>query len=118
LDDTQLKSELAEQVLSQKTQAKVGVETDDDDEFFVNVGNLEVEEHDLMDYDPLEEEKVEKKEAKKRKRPDATNTSVKSSKSTTTTKPKMDSPNTSVASKTKSMPKSALKKIYRNTSHS
>lgn len=107
LDDTQLKSELAEQVLSQKTQAKVAVGNDtDDDEFFVNVGNLEVEEHDLMDYDPLEEDRAEKKEAKKRKRSDATKTSVKSSKSITK-KPKTDSPNRSVASKTKSTPKSA-----------
>lgn len=108
LDDTQLKSELAEQVLSQITHAKVGTEEndDDDDEFFVNVGNLEVEEDGLMDYDPLEEEKVEKKEAKKRKRPDSTkSSSVKSSKSTTK-KPKTETPNKSVASKKKSTPKS------------
>jgi len=67
LDDSLLKRDVAEQVLSHSTQTKVGVENDDDDDFFVNVGNLEVEDNELMDYDPAEEEKAAKK-VKKRKR--------------------------------------------------
>jgi len=67
LDDSLLKRDVAEQVLSHSTQTKVGVENDDEDDFFVNVGNLEVEENELMNYDPLEDEKAAKK-AKKRKR--------------------------------------------------
>jgi hypothetical protein len=100
-------------VLSQKTHTKVGVENEDDDEFFVNVGNLEVEEHELMDYDPLQEEKEEKQQAKKRKRStDASKSSAKSTTGKTTAKkPKKtdSSSNKSVISNKKASPKSASK---------
>ena len=74
LDDSLLKRDVAEQVLSHSTQTKVGVENDDDDEFFVNVGNLEVEDNDLMNYDPLEDDEKAAKKVKKRKRSDAGST--------------------------------------------
>ena len=82
LDDTQLKRDVAEQFLSHTTQTKLELENHDDD-FFVNVGDLEVEDHDLMDYDPLDDDDDNskkgangaggdgsgKKDKKKRKRP-------------------------------------------------
>jgi hypothetical protein len=103
LDDTQLKSELAEQMLSQKTHTKVGVENEDDDEFFVNVGNLEVEEHELMDYDPLQEETEEKQQVKKRKRPaDASKSSANNSTSSKTTAKKPKKTDSSSSSPDKS----------------
>ena len=67
LDDSLLKRDVAEQVLAQTTHTKLEVQNEDDD-FFVNVGALEVEDHDLMDYDPLDDEKA-KGSNKKRKRP-------------------------------------------------
>ena len=63
LDDSLLKRDVAEQVLSQATHTKLELEHDDN-AFFVNVGALEVEDNELMDYDPLEEE-----EAKSNKKP-------------------------------------------------
>lgn len=60
LDDTLLQRDVAEQVISQATHTKLELEEEDAD-FFVNVGNLEVEDHDLMDYDPDQEEKLSKK---------------------------------------------------------
>jgi len=66
LDDSLLKRDVAEQVLSQATQTKLGLEQADDD-FFVNVGVLEVEDHELMDYDPLEEDEKIKKPGKRKR---------------------------------------------------
>jgi len=83
LDDALLKRDVAEQVLSAATHTKLELEQDDDN-FFVNVGMLEVEDHDLMDYDPLEEEKTAKKSTTKRKRP--TSLDSKSSKNTKSAK--------------------------------
>ena len=60
LDDSLLQRDVAEQVITQATHTKLGMEEDDAD-FFVNVGTLEVEDHDLMDYDPVMEEKISKK---------------------------------------------------------
>jgi hypothetical protein len=60
LDDTLLQRDVAEQVISQATHTKLELEEEDAD-FFVNVGTLEVEDHDLMDYDPVQEEKLLKK---------------------------------------------------------
>lgn len=100
LDDSLLKRDVAEQVLSHSTQTKVGVENDDEDDFFVNVGNLEVEEDELMNYDPAEEEKAVKKKTKKRKRSDAGSTakSTKSGKSSAKTTPKKKSDSKSTSS--------------------
>jgi hypothetical protein len=86
LDDSLLKRDVAEQVLSQATLTKLELEHDDD-AFFVNVGALEVEDHELMDYDPLEEEEKSSKKTTKRKRltspePNATSTSKSSKQST------------------------------------
>lgn len=66
LDDSLLKRDVAEQVLSQATQTKLGLEQVDDD-FFVNVGVLEVQDHELMDYDPLEEDEKLKKPGKRKR---------------------------------------------------
>lgn len=80
LDDSLLKRDVAEQVLSQATHTKLELEQDDDD-FFVNVGALEVEDHGMMDYDPLEDDKAKNT---KRKRSSSLDTkSSKKSKSST-----------------------------------
>ena len=55
LDDSLLKRDVAEQVLSHETHTKVGVENENEDDFFVNVGNLEVEENELLNYDPTQD---------------------------------------------------------------
>jgi hypothetical protein len=70
LDDTDLQRTVAEQVLAQTTTTKL--ELLDDDEFFVNVGELEVEETDLTkdEYDPLQDTKT-KSPKRKRKAEDA-----------------------------------------------
>lgn len=71
LDDTDLQRNVAEQVLSHTTTTKL--ELQDDDEFFVNVGNLEVEETELTQdqYDPLEDTKLKPAAKRKRKKPSA-----------------------------------------------
>jgi len=66
LDDTDLQRDVAEQVLANSTTTKM--ELVDDNEFFVNVGNLEVEETELTreQYDPLKDvdpSKLKKKKA-------------------------------------------------------
>ncbi|GAX16279.1 hypothetical protein FisN_3Hh238 [Fistulifera solaris] len=68
LDDTDLQRTVAEQVLAQTTTTKL--ELRDDGEFFVNVGELEIEETDLTkdEYDPLQDTKTK---SPKRKRKDA-----------------------------------------------
>jgi len=60
LDDSLLQRDVAEQVISQATHTKLELE-DEDADFFVNVGDLEVEDHDLMEYDPVQEEHLSKK---------------------------------------------------------
>ncbi|CAB9517626.1 expressed unknown protein [Seminavis robusta] len=69
LDDRDLKRDIAEQVLAQTTTTKVELEGDDD--FFVNVGDLAVEETELTEqnYDPLEDSPTKPKPTKKRKKP-------------------------------------------------
>ena len=70
LDDTDLQRDVAEQVLAHSTATKI--ELQEDDGFFVNVGNLEVEESELTKehYDPLEDIQKEKaKPVKVRKKP-------------------------------------------------
>jgi hypothetical protein len=70
-DDTDLQRTVAEQVLAHSTTTKL--ELQDDDEFFVNVGNLEVEETDLTQggYDPLEDTNEKSPSKRKRKKPSA-----------------------------------------------
>ena len=84
LDDALLKRDVAEQVLHQATHTKLELEQDDD-AFFVNVGALEVEDHELMDYDPLEEDKSAKKTVK-RKRPTSLDSNASVSKKSKPTK--------------------------------
>lgn len=67
LDDTDLQRDVAEQVMASTTLTKLELEEEDGD-FFVNVGNLEVENDDYGDhYDPLQDK--ENQTAKKRKKP-------------------------------------------------
>jgi len=69
LDDTGLQRTVAEQVLGHTTTTKL--ELQDDDAFFVNVGDLEVEENEMTQqtYDPLEDTKGDKnKKPRKRKK--------------------------------------------------
>jgi hypothetical protein len=77
LDDTGLQRTVAEQVLGHTTTTKLEMQ-DSDDAFFVNVGDLEVEETDLTQrhYDPLEDTKGSGKK-KTRKRKKATTTEAK-----------------------------------------
>ena len=69
LDDRDLQRDVAEQVLAQTTTTKLELESNNDDAFFVNVGNLEVEESDLTKegYDPIHDVENVKKPKKKRK---------------------------------------------------
>lgn len=111
LDDSMLKRDVAAQVLSHSTQTKVGVENDDDDDFFVNVGNLEVEEDELMNYDPADdEEKAVKKKTKKRKRSDAGSTKSAKSGKSLPKKKKIDSKSASSSTKNTKLdsPKKAM----------
>jgi hypothetical protein len=86
IDDSLLKRDVAEQVLSQATQTKLELEHDDDD-FFVNVGTLEVQDHELMDYDPLgDDEKSKKESSAKRKRGTSLDSKTSAAKNTKTTK--------------------------------
>jgi hypothetical protein len=75
LDDTDLQRDVAEQVMASTTLTKLELEHEDGD-FFVNVGNLEVENDDYGEnYDPLQDK--ENKITKKRKKSSATVTSTK-----------------------------------------
>jgi hypothetical protein len=65
LDDTDLQRDVAEQVMASTTMTKLELEEDDAD-FFVNVGNLEVEDNEYGDqYDPLEDKEQTTKKRKK-----------------------------------------------------
>jgi len=76
LDDTDLQRDVAEQVMASTTLTKLELEHEDGD-FFVNVGNLEVENDYGENYDPLQDK--ENKITKKRKKSSATVTSTKRS---------------------------------------
>eukprot|EP00977_Amphora_coffeiformis_P002347 scaffold437_cov159-Amphora_coffeaeformis.AAC.26 len=69
LDDRDLQRDVAEQVLAQSTTTKLELEGFDDNAFFVNVGNLEVEETFATKegYDPVDDVDDVKKTKKKRK---------------------------------------------------
>jgi hypothetical protein len=67
LDDTDLQRDVAEQVMANTTLTKLELE-DEDGEFFVNVGNLEVEENQYgEDYDPAQDKEVAKATKKRKK---------------------------------------------------
>lgn len=108
-DDTDLQRTVAEQVLAHSTTTKL--ELQDDDQFFVNVGNLEVEETDLTQeqYDPLEDTNEKSAPKRKRKKPAAP-----SDKTTTvangTKKPKTSSSATAGSSKPSAAVSSPSKK--------
>mmetsp|Transcript_20513 Transcript_20513/g.30831 ORF Transcript_20513/g.30831 Transcript_20513/m.30831 type:complete len:504 (+) Transcript_20513:113-1624(+) len=112
LDDSLLKRDVAEQVLSQATQTKLGLEQVDD-EFFVNVGVLEVEDHELMDYDPLDEEKIKK--SAKRKRNSSVDTKASSGKENKSKK-KASSTSDKSKAKSESQKKSGEKKASKASS--
>ena len=72
LDDTGLQRTVAEQVLGHTTTTKLELMNHEDGGFFVNVGDLEVEETDLTQemYDPIHDtskESLKKKKSRKRK---------------------------------------------------
>ena len=68
LDDTDLQRDVAEQVMANTTMTRLELENEDG-EFFVNVGALEVEENQYDDnYDPLQDTEVSTKTTKKRKK--------------------------------------------------
>ena len=89
LDDTDLFRNVAEQVLAQSTATKLELQTDN--EFFVNVGDLEVEESEWTqeNYDPLNDTTEEGPKKRKRK----TDKSATSLPSGTTKKAKMATSN-------------------------
>ena len=94
LDDTDLQRDVAEQVMASTTLTKLELEHEDGD-FFVNVGNLEVENNDYGEnYDPLQDK--ENKTTKKRKKP--------STAATTTPKASSDSKTSGQKSKKKAIP--------------
>jgi hypothetical protein len=65
LDDDDLQRDVAEQVMASTTMTKLELEEEDAD-FFVNVGNLEVEDNEYGDqYDPLEDKEQTTKKRKK-----------------------------------------------------
>jgi hypothetical protein len=69
LDDTDLQRDVAEQVMASTTMTKVELEQDDGD-FFVNVGNLELENDEYGEnYDPLQDKENGNATKKKRKQP-------------------------------------------------
>lgn len=68
LDDTDLQRDVAEQVMASTTLTKIELEQEDGD-FFVNVGNLELENDDYGEnYDPLQDKENTKGPKKKRKK--------------------------------------------------
>ena len=80
LDDTDLQRDVAEQVMCSNTLTKLELEQEDGD-FFVNVGNLEVENDEFGDdYDPLLDKENPKAAKKKRKKSTASATSAASKK--------------------------------------
>ncbi len=67
LDDTDLQRDVAEQVMANTTLTKLELE-EEDGEFFVNVGALEVEENQYGDnYDPLQDKEASKSTKKRKK---------------------------------------------------
>ena len=125
LDDKDLRRTVAEQVLAHSTATKL--ELQDDDEFFVNVGNLEVEETDLTQehYDPLEDTNKPLTKRKRKKAPASADSKKKgksaaaSPKSTTLqpkkkkaktseTTDKKETTNTSKSKEEKSPPRSSI----------
>eukprot|EP00980_Cylindrotheca_fusiformis_P000711 scaffold168_cov124-Cylindrotheca_fusiformis.AAC.11 len=81
LDDTDLQRDVAEQVMANTTLTKLELEEDDAD-FFVNVGNLEVEDNDYGDhYDPLLDKDTQG--TKKRKKSQSSSLSAPSKKAKT-----------------------------------
>jgi hypothetical protein len=76
INDTDLQRDIAEQVLAQTTTTKVELEGDDD--FFVNVGDLVVQESEMTheNYDPLDDNPKIPKPSKKRKKPSAPTTAT------------------------------------------
>ena len=73
LDDTDLQRDIAEQVMANTTLTKLELE-DGDGEFFVNVGNLEVEENQYGEnYDPVQDKDAVKVIKKRKKAQPAVN---------------------------------------------
>ena len=84
LDDADLQRDVAEQVMASTTMTKLELEEDDAD-FFVNVGNLEVEDNEYGDhYDPLQDKEAQPVKTKKRKKSQSLGPGSASKKSKTT----------------------------------
>jgi hypothetical protein len=115
LDDSLLKRDVASQVLSKVTYTKLELEQDDES-FFVNVGPLEIEENELTNYDPLDDEAMNATKPTKRKRP----TSMEESKSIPPKKAKILNKNSPVpidkekTATEQTIPKPLTKKIVSN----
>jgi hypothetical protein len=109
INDTDLQRNIAEQVLAQTTTTKVELEGDDD--FFVNVGDLVVQEseHTQENYDPLDDNPKLSKPSKKRKKPCSAHATT-----TTTTK---DSSKQAPSSPPKKKPLVAKKKKGEEKGH-
>ena len=90
LDDQDLQRGIAEQVLAQSTTTKLELESNNDDAFFVNVGDLEVEQSFMTEegYDPLQGLDNVKKPKKKRKPAEKKDSKSVTSKSSSTGKEK------------------------------
>ena len=109
LDDTDLQRTVAEQVLAQTTTTKL--ELRDDDEFFVNVGELEVEETELtkQEYDPLQDTKTKSPKRKRKAGDEKDGDDSATAKKEKKTKPEV------VEKKGKSTPSSPNKNIKAKT---
>jgi hypothetical protein len=121
LDDTGLQRTIAEQVLGHTTTTKLELmntnEDDEDAAFFVNVGDLEVEETDLTQemYDPLEDTRNDVKSKKTRKRKKSAVDTATSKAETTIQEPANKKEKSSKAtSSTATKPTSAKKKVEEN----
>jgi len=113
LDDTDLQRDVAEQVMASTTLTKLELEHEDGD-FFVNVGNLEVENDDYGEnYDPLQDK--ENKITKKRKKSSAAVTAPKAS-DTKTPPPKNKKTKVEQPIKKKEPPSAKSKKSVSSTS--
>jgi hypothetical protein len=87
LDDTDLQRDVAEQVMANTTMTKLELEENDAD-FFVNVGNLEVEDNEYGDqYDPLQDKDSSQSNIKKRKKSASQSAPAKKPKKSKTTGP-------------------------------
>jgi hypothetical protein len=121
VDDTGLQRTIAEQVLGHTTTTKLELmntnEDDEDAAFFVNVGDLEIEETELTQdmYDPLDDTRQDSKSKKTRKRKKSAAESATSNAASTVQEPPNKKEKSSKASSsTTTKPATAPKKMEEN----